>query len=66
VVRRSSTFYEPIDTTDVAGSSTILREEIFAPVLTITKFSIEAEAVETANDTEYTHTLTPDPLLGLG
>jgi succinate-semialdehyde dehydrogenase/glutarate-semialdehyde dehydrogenase len=44
-----------------------LREEIFAPVLTITKFSTEAEAVETANDTEYrlvSYVFTKDPARG--
>ena len=31
----------------------IFREEIFGPVLTITQFKSEAEAIELANDTEY-------------
>ena len=46
-------FYAPTVLTDVAAGSDILREEIFGPVLAITTFSGEDEAVRLANDTEY-------------
>jgi aldehyde dehydrogenase (NAD+) len=38
---------------DVAPSMTIYREEIFGPVLTITPFDSEEEAIAMANDTPY-------------
>src|SRR5690606_29375636 len=47
------TFFEPTVVTGVVPGSDILREEIFGPVLSITTFSDEAEAVRMANDTEY-------------
>jgi succinate-semialdehyde dehydrogenase/glutarate-semialdehyde dehydrogenase len=47
------TFYEPTVITDVVPGSSILTEEIFGPVLAISRFSDEAEAVRLANDTEY-------------
>jgi succinate-semialdehyde dehydrogenase/glutarate-semialdehyde dehydrogenase len=47
------TYYQPTVITDVRPGSKILKEEIFGPVLSITKFSSEDEAVRLANDTEY-------------
>ncbi|MFF7293078.1 NAD-dependent succinate-semialdehyde dehydrogenase [Microbacterium sp. NPDC008134] len=47
------TYYEPTVLTDVVAGSAILREEIFGPVLAISTFSTEEEAVRLANDTEY-------------
>jgi len=47
------TFYEPTVVTGVVAGSDILREEIFGPVLAITTFTDEADAVAQANDTEY-------------
>ena len=47
------TYYQPTVVTDVRPGSKILQEEIFGPVLTITKFSSEDEAVRLANSTEY-------------
>ena len=38
---------------DSTGQSNISREEIFGPVISITPFNSEQEAVELANDTEY-------------
>ena len=38
---------------DVTPEMTIFREEIFGPVLSITTFSTEEEAIEMANDSEY-------------
>ena len=47
------TFYSPTVISDVQAGSDILREEIFGPVLSIIKFTDEADAVAKANDTEY-------------
>jgi succinate-semialdehyde dehydrogenase/glutarate-semialdehyde dehydrogenase len=47
------TFYEPTVLTGVQPGSSILREEIFGPVLAISTFSSEDDAVRLANDTEY-------------
>ncbi|MFS0866632.1 NAD-dependent succinate-semialdehyde dehydrogenase [Microbacterium sp. 179-B 1A2 NHS] len=49
----AGTFYEPTVVKDVVAGSAILREEIFGPVLAITTFADEDEAVRLANDTEY-------------
>jgi succinate-semialdehyde dehydrogenase/glutarate-semialdehyde dehydrogenase len=46
-------FYEPTVIVDVQPGSEILREEIFGPILAITTFSTEEEAVARANETEY-------------
>ncbi len=46
-------FYEPTVIVDVQPGSEILREEIFGPVLAITTFSTEEEAIARANETEY-------------
>jgi succinate-semialdehyde dehydrogenase/glutarate-semialdehyde dehydrogenase len=52
-VDRDGSFYEPTVLTGVTPGSEILREEIFGPVLSITTFTDEADAVAKANDTEY-------------
>ena len=39
--------------TNVTNQTTIVREEVFGPVLTIQTFADEAEAIEAANDTEF-------------
>lgn len=46
-------FFAPTILTDVSPSSTIFREEVFGPVLTVTTFETAEEAVQLANDTEY-------------
>ncbi|KQO96791.1 NAD-dependent succinate-semialdehyde dehydrogenase [Leifsonia sp. Leaf264] len=46
-------FFEPTVLADVPADSRMLREEIFGPVLGITTFSDEDEAVRLANGTEY-------------
>ncbi len=46
-------FYEPTVLAGVAAGSRLLREEIFGPVLAITTFEDEDEAVRLANNTEY-------------
>jgi succinate-semialdehyde dehydrogenase/glutarate-semialdehyde dehydrogenase len=50
---RPGTFFAPTVLTDVAPGSDILREEIFGPVLAISTFDTDEEAVSSANDTEY-------------
>ena len=52
-VDRDGTFYAPTVITGVTPGSDILREEIFGPVLSITTFSDETDAVAKANDTQY-------------
>ncbi|MEZ2391949.1 aldehyde dehydrogenase [bacterium RCC_150] len=46
-------FLEPAVFADVDNASTIAREEIFGPVLTVIPYSTEAEAICIANDSEY-------------
>ncbi|ANF32675.1 NAD-dependent succinate-semialdehyde dehydrogenase [Leifsonia xyli] len=46
-------FFEPTVIVDVQPGSELLREEIFGPILAITTFSTEDEAVAAANSTEY-------------
>jgi succinate-semialdehyde dehydrogenase/glutarate-semialdehyde dehydrogenase len=47
------TFYSPTVLDRVDAGSDILRTEIFGPVVAITRFSSEDEAVRLANDTEF-------------
>ena len=46
-------FYAPTVLRDVQPGSRLLKEEIFGPVLGVTTFETDAEAVAAANDTEY-------------
>lgn len=46
-------FVRPTVITDVTNSTTIVREEVFGPVLAVMRFSDEAEAVQLANDSDY-------------
>lgn len=46
-------FIAPTVFTDVTSDMTIVREEIFGPVVTIQKFSTEEEAIQLANDTDF-------------
>ena len=46
-------FVRPTVFADVTPDMTIYREEIFGPVLSITPFDTEEEAIAMANDTEY-------------
>jgi succinate-semialdehyde dehydrogenase/glutarate-semialdehyde dehydrogenase len=46
-------FYQPTVLTDVPADSRLLKEEIFGPLVGITTFSDEDEAVSLANSTEY-------------
>jgi len=52
-IQGAGTFYEATVVGGVKAGSEILRQEIFGPVLSITTFSDEDEAVRLANDTEY-------------
>lgn len=47
------TFYAPTVVSGVTAGSRILAEEIFGPVLAITTFTDEADAVHIANDTDF-------------
>lgn len=53
VIEGEGTFYAPTVLGSVPADARLLREEIFGPVLGITTFSSEDEAVRLANDTEY-------------
>ncbi|EYE99018.1 aldehyde dehydrogenase family protein [Aspergillus ruber CBS 135680] len=46
-------YIEPTIFTDVRPEMKIMREEIFGPVVAISKFSSEAEVIKHANDTSY-------------
>ena len=46
-------FYRPTVLADCRRDMTVIREEIFGPVLTIERFTTEAEAIELGNDTTY-------------
>lgn len=47
------TFYAPTVLADVDHSMLVMREETFGPVLPITRFADDAEAVRLANDSDY-------------
>jgi len=49
----SGFYVRPTVFADVTPEMTVFREEIFGPVLCITTYSTEEEAVELANDSEY-------------
>lgn len=53
IIEGDGSFYEPTVITGVKPGTEILTEEIFGPVLSITTFSSEEEAIRIANDTEY-------------
>ncbi|MCO5143697.1 MAG: aldehyde dehydrogenase [Oligoflexia bacterium] len=46
-------FYQPTVITGLPKNSRVLREEIFGPVVTVSSFKTEEEAIELANDSEY-------------
>jgi betaine-aldehyde dehydrogenase len=46
-------FVAPAVFTDLPSTSSLVRDEIFGPVLTVQRFSSEDEVVAMANDTEY-------------
>jgi aldehyde dehydrogenase (NAD+) len=51
--QRTGWFVEPTVFADVDNSHTIAREEIFGPVVTITPYGDDDDAVRIANDSEY-------------
>jgi succinate-semialdehyde dehydrogenase/glutarate-semialdehyde dehydrogenase len=52
-VERDGTFYAPTVLSGVTAGSDILHQEIFGPVLSISEFTDEVDAVAQANDTEF-------------
>lgn len=50
---QSGFYYRPTVFADVRRDMRIVREEVFGPVLTVERFSTEAEAIELGNDTTY-------------
>ncbi|MGB3484662.1 MAG: aldehyde dehydrogenase [Mycobacterium sp.] len=52
-VEHGGLFIEPTVFTDVTPDSTIVREEVFGPVLAAYKFSTEEQALKLANDTQF-------------
>ncbi|MQA61872.1 MAG: aldehyde dehydrogenase family protein [Actinophytocola sp.] len=50
---RDGFFLRPTIFADCTRDMTIVREEVFGPVVTVERFRTEAEAVELGNDTEY-------------
>jgi aldehyde dehydrogenase (NAD+) len=53
VERKTGWFVEPTVFADVDNSHTIAREEIFGPVVTVTPYEDDDDAVRIANDSEY-------------
>ncbi|MCS4276376.1 MULTISPECIES: NAD-dependent succinate-semialdehyde dehydrogenase [Mycetocola] len=52
-IEGEGSYFAPAVLSGVAPGSDILREEIFGPVLAVSTFDTEAEAIAAANDTEY-------------
>ncbi|HZC53785.1 MAG TPA: aldehyde dehydrogenase family protein, partial [Mycobacterium sp.] len=52
-IDRIGYFFEPTVLSDVTPDSDVAREEIFGPVVTLTRFADEAHAVALANGTDY-------------
>lgn len=50
---REGFFFEPTVIADLPDTSSVVREEIFGPVLTVQRFDTEDEAVALANGTSY-------------
>ena len=46
-------FYQPTVLADVTPQMPVFREEIFGPVISITAFDTDEQAIQLANDTEY-------------
>jgi betaine-aldehyde dehydrogenase len=46
-------FYRPTVLADVTRDMRVIREETFGPILTVERFTTEAEAIALGNDTEY-------------
>jgi phenylacetaldehyde dehydrogenase len=50
---REGNFYPPTILTDAPAHSTVMREEVFGPVVVVTPFDSEAQVSALANDSEY-------------
>ncbi|MBT1018186.1 NAD-dependent succinate-semialdehyde dehydrogenase [Canibacter sp. lx-72] len=46
-------FFEPTVVDKITKDAALYKEEIFGPILAVTRFSTDDEAIELANDTEY-------------
>ena len=53
IMNRKGSYYKPTLLTNITKDMNIFYEEIFGPVLPITKFEKEDEAIKLANDTPY-------------
>jgi betaine-aldehyde dehydrogenase len=53
VAAREGFFYEPTVVADLEQSDELIQSEIFGPVITVQRFSDEAQAIEWANSTRY-------------
>jgi glyceraldehyde-3-phosphate dehydrogenase (NADP+) len=51
--KREGAFYMPTILADVPSNATIAKEEIFGPVVVVSKFSKLSDAIERCNDTNY-------------
>ena len=52
-IDREGAFMEATVVTDVSSDNLLFQEELFGPVLSVTKFSEESEAITLANDTPF-------------
>ena len=52
-IDREGAFMEATVVTDVSSDNLLFQEELFGPVLSVTKFSDDAEALRLANDTPF-------------
>ena len=52
-IDRDGAFMEATVVTDVSSENLLFQEELFGPVLSVTKFSEESEALALANDTPF-------------
>ncbi len=51
--KRNGTYYEPTIITDVTRDMTVFKEETFGPVISVTKFKDEKEAIELVNSSDF-------------
>ena len=52
-IDREGAFMEATVVTDVSSDNLLFQEELFGPVLSVTKFSEDSEALKLANDTPF-------------
>jgi succinate-semialdehyde dehydrogenase/glutarate-semialdehyde dehydrogenase len=51
--KRNGTYYEPTIITDVSREMTVFKEETFGPVISVTKFKDENEAIDLVNSSDF-------------